>query len=113
MIFLNSGLIFTCEVFILFKKVWGPIGEMDFDISWNFVKEHVLNDFMKYQVNQTVNKDLNVELSPLAICHSQIGKKWCLQNFHSVKKWVMLEIVDENASKIMKLPNNLVLICKI
>ena len=74
--FLNSVLIFTLEVFILCKKVreprrWGArIGGMNFDIPWNFVKEHVLHYFMKYffvgRVDEKVNKDLSSELSPVS-----------------------------------------------
>ena len=46
------------------------IGGMNFDIPWNFVKEHVLHYFMKYffvaRVDEKVNKDLSSELSPVS-----------------------------------------------
>ena len=45
----------------------------------------------------------------LAICHFQLHKKWCLQNFYSIKKWVMLEIND-NSFGTMTTPDNLVFI---
>ena len=40
--FLNTGLIFTPEVFILRKKVWGPIGlrALDFDIPFTITVFH-------------------------------------------------------------------------
>ena len=112
--FLNPVLIFTLEVFILCKKVMEPrgsgarIGGMNFDIPWNFVKEHVLHNFMKYFFVARI-----VNCLVLAICHFKLRKKWCLQNFYSIKKWMMLEIVDKNASKIMTLPSNLVLIWRL
>ena len=40
MTFLNRGLIFTPEVFILCKKVWGPKGVGD---HWPTEKEKPLN----------------------------------------------------------------------
>ena len=42
---------------------------MNFDVPWNFIKEHVLHNFTKYfsgtRVNQIVNKDLNGDFSRL------------------------------------------------
>ena len=32
--------------------------------------------------------------------------------FCLIKKWLMLEIVDNNVFKIMAMPNNLVLVCR-
>ena len=46
-----------------------------------------------------------------AVCYFQLRKK-CLQNFCSIEKWMMLEIIDENFLKIITLLNNLVLICR-
>ena len=34
-----------------------------------------------------------------AICYFQLLKKWYLQNFSSIKKWMMLEIVNKNVLK--------------
>ena len=45
-------------------------------------------------------------------CYFWLHKKWYLQNFCLMKKWMMLEIVDTSVSKIMTLPNNLVLTCR-
>ena len=39
-------------------------------------------------------------------------KKWCLQHFCLIKKWMMLKIVDKSVLKIIALPNNLVLVCR-
>ena len=36
--------------------------------------------------------------------------KICLQNSYSITKWMMLEIVVKNISKIMTLSNNLVFV---
>ena len=50
--FLNTGLIFTPEVFILCRKVWGPgrsrTGDVNFDISdfWKLSKTKNI-DFLK------------------------------------------------------------------
>ena len=46
---LFTSLFFTPEVFILYKKVLGPrgLGPVNLDITRNFVKEHVLYNFMK------------------------------------------------------------------
>ena len=40
--FLNTGLIFSLEVFILFKKVWGPsaLRAVDFDIPFTITAFH-------------------------------------------------------------------------
>ena len=38
-------------------------------------------------------KILMVNHLVLASCHFQLRKKWCLQIFYSIKKWIMLEIV--------------------
>ena len=46
-----------------------------------------------------------------AICYFRSPEKWCLQNFCSTKKWMMLVIVDGNVFKVLTLPNNLVIIC--
>ena len=46
-----------------------------------------------------------------AICYFRPPEKWCLQNFCSTKKWMMLVIVDGNVFKVLTLPNNLVIIC--
>ena len=46
----------------------------------------------------------------VSICYFRLGKKRCLKNFCSIKKWVMVVIVDKNVFKIMTLLNNLVLI---
>ena len=45
-------------------------------------------------------------------CYFRLCKNWYLQNFCLIKKWMMLEIVDESIFRIITLPNNLVLICK-
>ena len=74
----------------------GPRGPeaMNFGITWNLVKEQLLHNFMKYfsgpWANQIVNKNLNDESSCFSNCHFQLCKKWCLQNFYSVKKQMML-----------------------
>ena len=47
-----------------------------------------------------------------SICYFWLHKIWCLQKFCLIKKWVVLEIFDKSVSKIMTLPNNLVLICR-
>ena len=58
--FLNTGLIFTPEVFIPCKKVWESrrpnAGCLEFDIPWNFVKEHMLHNFTKYRSGAQVNQ---------------------------------------------------------
>ena len=46
-----------------------------------------------------------------AICYFRTPEKWCLQNFCSRKKWMMLAIVDGNVFKVLTLSNNLVIIC--
>ena len=75
MILFKFSFIFTLEILILCKKVYGGWGsqgleEMNFDIPWNFVKEYVFHNFTKYfsesRVNQIVNKDLNGELTCLS-----------------------------------------------
>ena len=44
MVFLNTGLIFNPEVFILMQKIWAERAKsMNSGIAWNFVKEQVLN----------------------------------------------------------------------
>ena len=121
--FFNTGLIFTVEVFILFRKSilcikkWRkPKAEgCEFWYTLIFIEEHMLHNFTKYfsgaWVNQIVNKGL-VNHLVIAICHLQLCKKWCLQNLYTIKKWMMLEIIDKNSFKIMTLPNNLVHFCR-
>ena len=47
-----------------------------------------------------------------AICYFRPPEKWWwLQNFCSIKKWMMLAIVDGNVFKVLTLSNNLVIIC--
>ena len=74
-------------------------GAVNIDIPWNSVKEHVLHNFaFLAQVNQVVNKDLKDLNLVLAICHFRLP--------YSIKKWLMLEIADKNASETMKTPIN-------
>ena len=40
-----------------------------------------------------------VNILVFAVCFFQHHKKWCLQKFSSIKKWMMPEIVDENVFK--------------
>ena len=47
------------------------------------------------------------EASQISNLSIQLRKK-CLQNLHSIKKWMM---IDKNVFEIMTLTNNLVLIC--
>ena len=111
MVFLITSLIFTPEIFILMRKSMGPRGPgaIYFGITWNLVKEQLLHNFMKYfsgpWANQIVNKNLNDESSCFSNCHFQLCKKWCLQNFYSVKK-------TDDAFETMTLLINLVLICR-
>ena len=53
---------------------------------------------------------MNVLLSHFCNLLISVPKKWCLQNFCSIKKWMMLIIVDKSIFKIITWPNNLVLI---
>ena len=74
----------------------------------------VLHNFTKClfgtKVNQIERKYLNGCLV-FSIHYFWLRKK-CLQNFCLIKKWMMLEIVDKCAFEAMKLPDNLVLICR-
>ena len=54
---------------------------------------------MKYFSGHEANQISNLSI--------QLRKK-CLQNFYSIKKWMM---IDKNVFEIMTLTNNLVLIC--
>ena len=47
-----------------------------------------------------------------AICYFRPPEKWCLRNFCSTKKWMMLAIVNGNVFKVLTLPNNLIIICR-
>ena len=53
-----------------------------------------------------------VHCPAFSICYFRLRKKWCLQNFCWINKWLMLETFDKSVFKSMTLPNNLVLICK-
>ena len=53
---------------------------------------------------------MNVLLSHFSNLLISVPKKWCLQNFCSIKKWMMLIIVDKSIFKIITWLNNLVLI---
>ena len=46
----------------------------------------------------------------VAISCFRLQKVPYLQNFYSVKKWILLEIVDKNVLKLMTLPNNLLFV---
>ena len=65
----NSVLIFTLQVLILCKKVWGlrpGARGNEFWYTLKFDKEHVLyRKIFETQANQAVNKDLNGELPHL------------------------------------------------
>ena len=39
-----------------------------------------------------------------AVWNFQLSKKWCLQNFYTILKCMMLVIVDKNVFKVMTLP---------
>ena len=60
MSFLNTGLIFTREVFILFKKVWRPRGpgSVKFDIPVGFVKLSLKDWLAKLKSKIDQQKDL-------------------------------------------------------
>ena len=47
-----------------------------------------------------------------SVCYFWFRKKWCLQNFCLINKWMMLEIVDKSAFEAMTMPDNLILICR-
>ena len=47
-----------------------------------------------------------------SVCYFWLFKKWCLQNFCLIKKWMMLEVVDKSAFEAITLPDNLVLVCR-
>ena len=44
-----------------------------------------------------------------SVCYFWLRKKSCYQNVCSIKKWMMLEIINKNVSEIMTMPNNLIL----
>ena len=48
MIFFNTGLIFTPEVFILCKNVWGSRGLVNFDILFSYQKGTDFNSFLTW-----------------------------------------------------------------
>ena len=77
----------------------------------------VLHNFTKClfdtRANQTESKHLNgLNCLIFSICYFWLRKKWCLQNFFLIKKWMMLEIVNKSAFEAIKLPYNLLLVCR-
>ena len=64
------------------------------------------NAFLAPRVNQILNKCLNGSLSRLCNLYFRLHKKWCLQKCYSVKKWMMLIIIDKSVFTNMTLTNN-------
>ena len=55
----------------------------------------LLQNVFLAKINQVENKCFEW-LSRLYNFFSRVHKKWCLQNFCLIKKWVMVEIIDKN-----------------
>ena len=53
--------------------------------------------FFDTRANQIESKYLNgLNCLVFSICYFWLRKKWCLQNFCLIKKWMMLEIVNKS-----------------
>ena len=73
------------------------------------------NAFLAPEYIKWKKYDWMVNCLIFSICYFQVCKKimfLCLQKFCSIRKWMMLKIVDKNVFKIMTLSNNLVLFCR-